>query len=149
MSVGFEPTARITTNNTLAGCRFKPLIQLTIIWLHIWVTIPANHGLTVRPMHHARVLWNKLLYYYIVDMIPRQLLFGGEPGIRTPYTLRWKIYSLLKSPMLLALRKWWRMRESNSQSRLAKPMLSHLTNSPLFSIIFFAIQQFMYFVFPL
>ena len=30
VSVGFEPTARITTNNTLAGCRFKPLIQLTI-----------------------------------------------------------------------------------------------------------------------
>jgi hypothetical protein len=32
VSVGFEPTARITTNNTLAGCRFKPLIQLTINW---------------------------------------------------------------------------------------------------------------------
>ena len=32
VSVGFEPTARITTNNTLAGCRFKPLIQLTIFW---------------------------------------------------------------------------------------------------------------------
>lgn len=31
VSVGFEPTARITTNNTLAGCRFKPLIQLTIL----------------------------------------------------------------------------------------------------------------------
>ena len=30
VSVGFEPTARITTNSTLAGCRFKPLIQLTI-----------------------------------------------------------------------------------------------------------------------
>lgn len=29
VDVGFEPTARITTNNTLAGCRFKPLIQST------------------------------------------------------------------------------------------------------------------------
>ena len=25
--MGFEPTARITTSNTLAGCRFQPLIQ--------------------------------------------------------------------------------------------------------------------------
>ena len=31
VSVGFEPTARITTNGTLAGCWFKPLIQLTIL----------------------------------------------------------------------------------------------------------------------
>ena len=30
VSVGFEPTSRrITTTNTLAGCRFQPLIQLT------------------------------------------------------------------------------------------------------------------------
>lgn len=28
------------------------------------------------------------------------------------------------------LNTWWTVRESNSQSRLAKPMLSHLTNSP-------------------
>ena len=27
--MGFEPTVRITTDNTLAGCRFKPLIQLS------------------------------------------------------------------------------------------------------------------------
>ena len=28
-------------------------------------------------------------------------------------------------------KEWWTVRESNSQSRLAKPMLSHLTNSPV------------------
>ena len=27
--VGFEPTARVSPSNTLAGCRFKPLIHLT------------------------------------------------------------------------------------------------------------------------
>ena len=30
-SVGFEPTFHIPAENTLAGCRFKPLIQLSII----------------------------------------------------------------------------------------------------------------------
>lgn len=34
-SVGIEPTAHISTDNTLAGCRFKPLIQLSIIFLWI------------------------------------------------------------------------------------------------------------------
>lgn len=29
-SVGFEPTVLVTKDNTLAGCRFKPLIQLSI-----------------------------------------------------------------------------------------------------------------------
>ena len=50
-----------------------------------------------------------------------QQLFGGEPGIRTPYTLRWKIYSLLKSPMLLALRTWWRWQGSNLRHFGCKP----------------------------
>ena len=61
------------------------------------------------PYHPAHVP----CYYYIVDPSRCQQLFGGEPGIRTPYTLRWKIYSLLKSPMLLALRIWWRWQGSN------------------------------------
>ena len=29
VSVGFEPTALLSEDNTLAGCRFQPLIQLT------------------------------------------------------------------------------------------------------------------------
>ncbi len=29
VSVGFEPTSLVSQENTLAGCRFQPLIQLT------------------------------------------------------------------------------------------------------------------------
>ena len=39
----------------------------------------------------------------------------------------------VSSPALIYIENtfvWWTVRESNSQSRLAKPMLSHLTNSP-------------------
>jgi hypothetical protein len=35
VSVGFEPTSLVSQGNTLAGCRYKPLIQLTVIKIRI------------------------------------------------------------------------------------------------------------------
>ena len=79
------------------------------------------------PYHPAHVP----CYYYIVNEIIRQQLFGGESGIRTPYTVRWKIYSLLKSPMLLTLHTWWTVPGSNRGLRLAKPLCSQLYQQPM------------------
>ena len=57
-----------------------------IVWLRIWVTIPASHWLTVKSVHHARILRNKI---------------GGCGWSRTNSAVRRKIYSLLGLPVFL------------------------------------------------
>ena len=63
------------------------------------------------------------------DALPTELTIqnGGESGIRTPYTVRWKIYSLLKSPMLLTLQfgspRWVR----TTDLRINSPSLYRLS----------------------
>lgn len=66
LSVGFEPTVHITTDDTLAGCWFKPLIQLNINLAHrtgFEPVISAVTGRRLRP-DWASGAWNvKLLLH--------------------------------------------------------------------------------------
>ena len=55
-------------------CQHRLLLTLWLLlstwfWLRIWVTIPAKHWLTVKPMHHARVLRNNEFVSYCATII--------------------------------------------------------------------------------
>ena len=64
--------------------------------------------------------------YFTTKLCPQNL--AGDQGFE-PRNAGIKIRCL--RPTWRIPNVWWTVRESNSQSRLAKPMLSHLTNSPV------------------
>ena len=64
--------------------------------------------------------------YFTTKLCPQNL--AGDQGFE-PWDAGIKIRCL--GPTWRIPNVWWTVRESNSQSRLAKPMLSHLTNSPV------------------
>ena len=69
--------------------------------------------------------------YFTTKLCPQNL--AGDQGFE-PWSAGIKIRCL--GPTWRIPNMWWTVRESNSQSRLAKPMLSHLTNPPvIFSIL--------------
>ena len=122
--------------------RFVVLLNLNVLlgFIVFFHVVGGTLGSrTLSAAHHHRGISNPVPYhpahvpscYYIVNTLLCQQLFGGDDRDRTCCDVSRRIYSPLPYHYGGISRiVWWTEGESNSQLRLAKPRLSHLTTSP-------------------